>query len=267
MQDILFTLSKLLWFVLRPNTLALILALVGLALAWRGRRLRTGRWLIAAGLGYYLIVLATPASQWATLPLETRFARPIPPPERVDGVIVLGGAVDQVLTEARGIPALNGAAERMTEMLVLARRYPEARLVFTGGQGTFVQGALTEPDVARQLWTAMGLPEDRVTYEDRSRNTWENAVLSHALVGPRPGERWLLVTSASHMPRAMGCFRAAGWEVTAWPVNFTTGAGPRAWYDAPFAARLGQFEGAMREWVGLAAYWLLGRMPEPFPAP
>jgi len=106
-----------------------------------------------------------------------------------------------------------------------------------------------------------------VIYEDRSRNTWENAVLSHRLVQPKPGETWLLVTSASHMPRAMGCFREAGWNVTPWPVNYTTGGSPRAWYDAPFPTRLNQFEGALREWIGLVAYWLLGRMQAPFPAP
>lgn len=265
MDTFLYILSKLFWFAVRPNTLALALATLGLALVWRGRR--AGRWPLLAGLGYYLFILLTPASQWITLPLENRFSRPAEPPARVDGVIVLGGAVDQLLTEAHGIPALNGAAERMTEMVVLARRYPEARLVFTGGQGTFVPGEATEAEVARRLWTAMGLPEERVTYEDASRNTWENATLTHALVRPEPGQTWLLVTSASHMPRAVGCFRQAGWSVTPWPVNYTTGASPRIWYDAPFPTRLNQFEGALREWVGLLAYWLLGRMATPFPAP
>jgi uncharacterized SAM-binding protein YcdF (DUF218 family) len=266
MDDALFLASKVFWFLVRPNTLALVLALIGLAGIWRGRR-RWGRWLLLAGLGYYALVFVTPASQWITAPLENRFGRPAPAPERVDGVVVLGGAVDQVLTEAHGIPALNGAAERMTEMMVLAHRYPGARLVFTGGQGTFVQGALTEADVARRLWTAMGLPEGRVAYEDRSRNTHENAVLTRDLARPRPGETWLLVTSAQHMPRSMGVFRAAGWDPVPWPVNYTTGGTPRAWYDAPFPTRLNQFEGALREWVGLVAYRLLGRTGALFPAP
>jgi uncharacterized SAM-binding protein YcdF (DUF218 family) len=266
MDDALFLASKVFWFLVRPNTLALVLALVGLALVWRGRS-RWGRWPLLLGLGYYALVLVTPASQWAAIPLEDRFARPAPAPERVDGVVVLGGAVDQVLTEAHGIPALNGAAERMTEMMVLARRYPEAKLVFSGGQGTFLQGDLTEADVARELWTAMGLPPGRVLYEDRSRNTHENAVLTRELAGPRPGETWLLVTSAQHMPRAMGVFRRAGWDPVAWPVNYTTGGTRRAWYDAPFPTRLNQFEGALREWVGLLAYRLLGRTGALFPGP
>lgn len=266
MDDILFLASKLLWFLVRPNTLALVVALLGLGILWSGRR-RWGRWLLLAGLGYYTTILVTPASQWITLPLEDRFSRPAPPPAHVDGIVVLGGAVDQVLTEAHGIPALNGAAERMTEMMVLAHRYPGAKLVFTGGQGTFMQGDLTEADVARRLWTAMGLPEGRVIYEDRSRNTYENAIYTREMVRPRPGETWLLVTSAQHMPRSMGVFRAAGWTPIPWPVNYTTGGTPRAWYDAPFPTRLNQFEGGLREWIGLVAYRLLGRTDALFPGP
>ena len=132
--DFLFVLSKLLWLALRPGTFALLLALVGLAAVWRGRR--WGRWPILAGLGFYLALLLLPLHIWVQMPLEDRFPRPADAPPRVDGIVVLGGAVEQELTEARGIPALNGAAERMTEPVALMRRYPEARLVFTGGQGT-----------------------------------------------------------------------------------------------------------------------------------
>lgn len=265
MTDFSYVLSKLLWFVLRPGTLALLLALVGLLLLWRGRR--AGRWPLLVGLGFYLVALATPLPPLLLMPLEGRFPRPAVAPAHVDGVIVLGGAVDQTLTEAHGIPALNGAAERMTELIVLARRYPAARLVFTGGQGSLVHGELSEADVARALWTEMGVPADRVQYEDRSRNTFQNAVLTRAMVQPKPGEVWLLVTSASHMPRSIGVFRKAGWEVLAWPVNYRTGNSFAALYDAPFPERLGQVESALREWIGLAAYWLMGRTDALFPAP
>ena len=265
MDTILWLASKLLWMLLRPNTLALLLACIGLWVIWRGRR--WGRWPLLLGLGYFALVLLTPLSQWALLPLEDRFPRPAEAPARVDGVIVLGGAVDQNLTEARGIPALNGAAERMTEPLVLARRYPGARIVFTGGQGSPLHGEVTEADVARQIWTTLGLAPERVLYETRARNTHENAVLTRQMVQPKPGETWLLVTSAGHMPRAMGIFRQAGWQVTAWPVNYTTGHGLRDWYDAPFGTRLNQTEWAAHEWLGLFAYYLLGRTNAWFPTP
>jgi len=253
---------------------ALLACLLGLWLVWRGpgtgqmnRRHRHGRWLLLAGLGYYLAVLATPLPQWATLPLEDRFPRPATAPAQVDGIVVLGGAVEQNLTEARGIPALNGAAERMTEAVALLRRYPTARLVFTGGQGSLVHGGVTEADVARQVWSDLGVPEDRMRFEGAARNTYENAVLTQRLVQPRPGEVWLLVTSASHMPRAMGIFQKIGWDITAWPVNYTTGHDWTSWYDAPFGQRLGQIEWAIREWIGLAAYYALGRTSALFPKP
>jgi uncharacterized SAM-binding protein YcdF (DUF218 family) len=266
MDDLLFALSKILWFPARPGHVALIVGFVGLFLVWRGRR--GGRWLLLASLGFFLMLAATPVNQWMLLPLEDRFPRPSPAPAHVDGVIVLGGAVDQNITEARGIPSLNGAAERMTEGVILARRYPEARIVFTGGQGSFVHGGLSEADVARELWTAMGLSPERVIYENRARNTHENAVFTHRLVQPKPGEVWLLVTSASHMPRAMGLFRAAGWtDIIAWPVNYRTGHNWNAWYDAPLPERLAQFEWAFREWLGLLAYYLMGRSDSVLPRP
>lgn len=263
--DLAYVLSKVLWFAVRPGTLAVLLAVFGLALVWRGRRF--GRWPLLLGIGFFVMVITTPIPPLLLLPLEERFARPADMPAKVAGIIVLGGAVDQNLTEARGIPALNGAAERMTEGVALARRYPDARLVFTGGQGSLVHGSLNEADVARALWTAMGVPENQVIYEDKSRNTHQNAVLSKALVNPQPGETWLLVTSASHMPRSVGVFRKVGWDVVPWPVNFRTGRGFAALYDAPFPERIGQFEGGVREWIGLTAYWLMGRTDALFPAP
>ncbi len=265
MTDVLFVLSKLFWFAARPGTFALLVALVGLVAVWRGRR--WGRWPILAGLGFYLSLLALPLHIWVQMPLEDRFPRPVEAPARVDGIVVLGGAVEQDLTEARGIPALNGAAERMVEPVVLMRRHPEARLVFTGGQGALLHGGLTEADVARQLWAAMGVAPERMLFETAARNTHENGVLTHALAKPRPGEVWLLITSASHMPRSVGVFRQAGWQVVPWPVNYRTGRGLNVWYNASLPTRLGEFEWGMREWIGMVAYRLLGRTDAVFPAP
>lgn len=265
MDTVVHLLSKALWFVARPGTFALLLACIGLLLIWRNRR--WGRWPLLAGLGFYVVVIATPLAPWVVMPLEDRFGRPAETPARVDGVIVLGGAVDQNLTEARSIPALNGAAERMTELVALARRYPEARLVFTGGQGSLVHGGLTEADVARRLFTSLGVPEGRVIYEDEARNTWENAVFTRRLIEPGPGETWLLVTSASHMPRSVGAFRRAGWQVVPWPVNYRTGHTLAALYDAPFPERLQMLESGLREWLGMAVYRALGRSDAVFPSP
>jgi uncharacterized SAM-binding protein YcdF (DUF218 family) len=265
MQDIAFFLSKLLWWPARPGTGALLLAVIGLVALWRGRR--WGRWPAAAGLGFLVLLAALPLNQLIEYPLEERFPRPAAEPARIDGIVVLGGAVEQKLTAAHGMPALNGAAERMTEPVALLRRHPEARLVFTGGSASLLPGGLSEAAVARRLWQELGVPADRMAFEDVSRNTHENAVLTHRLVQPKPGETWLLVTSASHMPRSMGVFRRAGWQVVPWPVNYRTGRTADIWFDTSLPVRLQEFEWAFREWIGLTAYWLMGRTDAWFPAP
>lgn len=266
MTDITHLISKLLWFPARPGHFALLIGALGLALIWRGRHF--GRWLVLACLTFFFLLIVTPISQLVLLPLEDRFPRPAEAPQHVDGIVVLGGAVDQNITEARGIPAINGAAERMTETVALARRFPEARIVFTGGQGSLVHGGLTEADVARQFFESLGLSGPRMIYETEARNTHQNAVLSRQMVQPKPGEIWLLITSASHMPRSMGVFRKAGWQdIIAWPVNYRTGHSFAALYDAPFPERLGQFEWGFREWLGLIAYRLMGRTDEILPTP
>lgn len=264
MEDTLFTASKLFWLFARPNTFALFLVCLGVGLLMARRRF--GRWPALLGLSWYAAVLLTPLAAWITLPLEDRFPRP-DLPARVDGIVILGGAVEQALTEARGIPALNGAAERMTEAVALARLRPDARIVFTGGSAALAPGQMSEADVARALFASLGLEGERVIFEERSRNTWENAALTHAQVNPAPGETWLLVTSASHMPRSVGTFRRAGWDIIAWPVNYSTRPGGAGWFDPPFSFRLGQAEWATREYVGLVAYHLLGRTSALFPAP
>jgi len=265
MDTALFIASKVLWGVLRPNTLALVLAMIGLVLVWRGRRF--GRWPLTLGLGWYAAVFALPVASLLTLPLEERFPRPASAPTEVTGIIVLGGAVEQAMTVAHGIPALNGAAERMTEAVAMARRHPRAKLVFTGGSASLVPDGPTESDTARQLFLALGVPATQLVFEDQSRNTHENAVLTQRLLNPAPGQTWLLVTSASHMPRSVGTFRQAGWRVVPWPVNYTTGRDPGLWWDDPFPTRLNRAEWALREYVGLVAYRLMGRTDSLFPQP
>ncbi len=262
----LFLISKLFWTLARPSSLLVALAALGLALGWtRWRRL--SRALPLVGIGGLLALLLLPLDQWATRPLEDRFARPDPPPAHVDGILVLGGAMDQLITADRGLPTFSAAGERITEMVTLARRYPGARLAFTGG-GDPAAGIPPEAEQARALLADLGMPVERMTLETGSHTTWENAVLTHALLRPKPDETWLLVTSASHMPRAVGTFRAAGWRVVPWPVGYKTTRTDR-WRTVrePFGDRLGRFDWAVHEWIGMVAYWALGHSSAPFPSP
>jgi uncharacterized SAM-binding protein YcdF (DUF218 family) len=151
----------------------------------------------------------------------------------------------------------------MTEFVALARRYPDAKLVFSAGSASVFPDQPPETDGAKLLFGELGIDPSRVIFEDRSRNTYENAVFSKALATPKPGEIWLLVTSASHMPRSVGVFRAAGWTVVPWPVAYKTG-GP---YTVRFGGHFLHLDLALHEWIGLAAYRVLGRTNALFPAP
>ena len=255
----LFAASKLLWYVACPSVLLLLCILAGLAI----RRLRR---LAAFGAVAYALILALPVEQLVLRPLEDRFPRP-PPPASVDGILVLGGAEDEVLTADRGIPSLTAAAERMTEAVALARRFPSARLVFSGGSGRLIPQQATESDAARLLFTALGVDPARVSYEAGSRNTWENAVLTQREIRPATGQVWLLVTSAAHMPRAVGVFRRIGWPVIPWPVGYKTARAPRSWLAATFPERLERVDGGVHEWAGLIIYRLLDRTDALLPGP
>lgn len=259
----LFVASKLFWAAMAPGNLLLLLLLAGLAAMALGRR-RGFRLAVAAALAL-LTAAVLPVGQWAVAPLEARFPQPVVP-SHIDGIIVLGGAVEPAITRAHGQVELNEAAERITGALALAQRHPEAKLLVSGGDASIMPDAGgSEAGPTRRLFVELGIPAARILVEGRSRNTYENAVFSRALAQPKPGETWVLVTSAMHMPRAVGCFRHAGFDVLPYPVDYQTVAHPGSGFD--LSGHLGLFDRATKEWVGLVAYRLLGRTGSFFPAP
>jgi len=264
-----FELSKIGWFLAVPSNLMWTALVIGTLLSLtRLRRLGLGLSLVslvligAIGIG--------PVSLALIRPLDDRF-----PPPPIDapapaGIVVLGGSFDSTVSDGRSTITLNDAAERLTEAVALARRFPEARIVFTGGLGQlFSTRDANEADLARRFFAEMGIEPSRLTFERESRNTYENAVYTRRLVAPRPGERWLLVTSAWHMPRAVGCFRVAGFPVTAYPVDYRSRGDEHdaATVFPSLSDGLRRFDVAAREWAGLVVYHLTGRTDALFPAP
>jgi uncharacterized SAM-binding protein YcdF (DUF218 family) len=264
-----FVVSKLFWFIASPLHFLLIALGVGLFFARRPSfGLSFGRTLaVAAATGLALIAF-TPLDALLLRPLEDRFPTqsPIMTPPR--GIIVLGGVLSERIARARGQTALNDAAERMTASATLARLYPSAMLVFSGGSGSLLDNSDREATAAHRLWSELGVPESQMIFEDASRNTYENAVFTQKLVHPRQDEKWLLVTSAFHMPRSIGIFRALGMNPLAYPVDYRTDG---AWTDflppADGALAIRNVEIALREYVGLVAYRLNGKINALFPAP
>jgi uncharacterized SAM-binding protein YcdF (DUF218 family) len=259
-----FYLSKLLWIIVHPGNVLFLLALAGwLAIRWGRERL--GRILIKAVAGTFLLLTIFPVGTAMLTILENRFPRLISYPERVDGIIVLGGFASPILSEAWGYPVA-GDGGRLITFLTLARKFPEARLLFTGGSGDLLRPELKEAVVVKKLIADLGVPPERVVFEDQSRNTVENAQFSKAAVLPKDGENWLLITSAFHMPRAVGCFRAVDWKVLAYPVDHKTLGKLSFMPNLDLLANFDFFVFAWHEWLGLGAYYLMGRTNALFPA-
>jgi uncharacterized SAM-binding protein YcdF (DUF218 family) len=252
-----------------PINLLLFGALVGVMLSG-SRRARFGRALALAAIVVLIAAAMLPLGALLIAPLENRF--PDPPADMASpaGIIVLGGAIDDATSAARSQTVFDEGGARITEAVILAKRYPQALIVYTGGTASLVPGApSTEAVRARDLMAEMGVAPGRITIETKSRTTYENARFTAVIVHPNPSQRWVIVTSAFHMPRAMGVFEKAGFRPIAYPVAFyTLGRWPgdlRLIFDPARSLRV--FELAVHEWIGLAAYWASGRIDHLFPGP
>lgn len=254
----MFVLSKLLNVVTQPLVWVAALLLLGLVLQGRWRR---------TGLGLLWVALLVLLLQgWEPLPdaLLRRLEAQYPAPAQVDlsryaGVIVLGGGTESTYVwEGHDQPALNSAAERLTAALPLLRRAPQLVLLYTGGEGELLAEGPSEAERARRFYAEQGVPPQRLLLESSSRNTFENAVHSAALPGVDRTRPWLLITSAWHMPRALGTFKKAGWNVTPWPTDYRTGQST-PWHQYSLSQGAAKWQLALHELLGLAVYRLIGR--------
>jgi uncharacterized SAM-binding protein YcdF (DUF218 family) len=263
----LFTVSKILSPLADPRSLAFLVLALGVLLLWTPWR-RFGRLLATLAVLVAAVLIAVPAGEWLLKPIEARFSRPLTMPEKVDGIVVLGGDFDAKLATERGplSPGRNGAP-RLMAAADLARHYPNAKIVFAGGSGNLFDQQTREADIAAKILLTLGVDLSRVVFDRNSRNTYENALNAFRLVLPKPDETWVLVTSASHMPRAVGCFRRIDWNILPYPVDYWTHVDPPGPGQLRFDGGMRVLERAMREWIGLGAYYMMGRTDALFPKP
>ena len=264
-----FYLSKIIWFFLQPSAASVFLILLGLLLS-KTRWIRFSKPLITTGTIALLLIAFSPLGRQLILPLEDRF--PLKKvtdinPEKIDGIIVLGGTIHMHISDNRGVPSIVSGAERIIEAVKIAHKAPKARIVLAGGPNTITSNPTPDAVVVKQLMVDMGIDPARIEVEGRSRNTWQNALFAKQMAKPKQGENWYLVTSAYHMPRSIGCFRQAGWDVKAYPVDYLTG-GKKSQFSPFYYALDGVTvtDTAAKEWLGLAVYWLTGRVNTLYPA-
>ena len=262
-----FVLSKTLGILLLPTDFLIFVGIAG-AILLGTRFARLGRRLMVVSLLLFAICGFSPLGSWLLFPLESRFpawdaARGAP-----DGIVVLGGSIDADVSAAHGVAVVRGAADRIVAAAALARQYPNARIVFSGGSSSLIANGAREADYAADLFERLGVPRERLTMERRSRNTEENAEFTKAIAAPKNGERWLLVTSAYHMPRSVGLFRNAGFAVEPYPVDWWVGNRADLLRFSAFAVEgLQRTDLAAHEWIGLLAYRLTGKTRRLLPGP
>ena len=245
------TANYFVWQIVQPSQWILITAVLA-AVFWRRP---VGRKLAAATVALVLLLGLMPVGHALIAPLENRFEIPADA-SRVDGIIVLAGAEQVRLSEIHSQPQIGAQGDRLTTFLMLAHAHMEARLVHSGGA--------PESNVARALFLGAGVASNRVVFEDKSRDTCESAQLSRKLIAPGVGERWVLVTTAAHMPRSVACFRAADWDVIPYPTDFKNGPTP---WSLDVLSNLAKLDYAVHEWLGLMYYRLRGYTHDLYPGP
>lgn len=266
MDNLFFVLSKLVWGLLSPVSLMVWCLLLITLLLWlnyvkAARRLLTLLSLLA------FIVMAYPVSDWLMYPLETRFERPADLPDSIDGIIVLGGAEDLKLSTSWQTPQVGESAERILAAAKLSRELSDIPLIYTGGSNLVQMPELDrEGRMSLALLRQAGIEPSQVMMESRARNTYENFVMIKPMLPDSDG-RYLLVTSAFHMPRAVGIARKQQVNVIPYPVDYRSSIPSQRYWDFDLFAHLQVLETGWHEWLGLTAYFVTGKTSAWLPAP
>jgi len=265
MDEIFFYLSKYIWTVISPDSLFVILLTLSLLLLLL-RQTKKAVALLGLLTSCILFLSFFTVGDWFLYPLESRFQHNPDLPEHVDGIIVLGGSIIPDRSIKWQQLETNQYHERLSSFIQLARQYPDAKLVFTGGNANPDRKMPTEAEIAETYFIKSGIPAERLLMENKARNTAENVTYSKQLVSPQPNETWVLITTAFHMPRAMGILCQQNWKVIPYPVDHQTLQLKYSPSEYSLIEHADNLVIASHEWLGLLAYYLAGKTSQLFPA-
>ncbi len=257
MDSIFFWISKLAWLLIAPDSFLILLVLFGTWLLWK-QKLKWAKRIFTVLSLAVLIIGLFPVGEWLLYPLESKY-RENPDLGDVDGIVVLSGAISPSRSFIWKQTILNNAAERIITSVVLSKKYPDAKLVFTGGSGSMIDKQHKHADAAKVFYQQQGLDTSKIIFESESRNTYENIILTKKLVKPKENEHWVVITTGWHMPRSMGIFCKAEWKVTPYPVDFRSKPESLFRIDWGFAGHLSNLTTGVKEWIGYISYSFTGK--------
>ncbi len=258
MDSLFFWFSKLLWFLISPlNFILLLLIGVWLLLLFNAKRLIKP---LTTGIVLVLVIVALlPIGSLLLYPLEIRFETNPDLPDSIEGIVILSGALNAEQSALWNQTEVSGAVDRELAFMKMARAYPDATLIYTGGSSGLIQQEFKAADAALKLFEEQGLDTTRIIFERQSRNTYENATLSYALAKPSLEKPWVLITSAFHMPRSIGIFCKIGWPMIPFPVDHRTTPGQNFGIAYNLGGHMNKLDLAIHEWLGLMAYRFTGK--------
>ena len=265
MDEAFFYLSKIIWIFVSPDSL-LVFLLISSFLLILFKRQKAANLLIGLITASTLFLSFYSVGDWMLYPLESRYQHNPQLPEKVDGIIILGGSVNPNLSVEWQQLETNLSHERLSSFIQLSQRFPDAKLIFSGGNASMDRNRPTEAQIVENYFLNSGISAERLYIENKARNTAENVTYSKQLTNPDSSETWILITTAFHMPRAMGIFCQQNWAVIPFPVDHQTF--PPELYMAKFdlLGHASHLELAMHEWLGLLAYYASGKTNDLFPS-
>jgi len=212
---------------------------------------------------FFLIFLVIfgifPVGQYLIYNLEKNYHNKIILPDKVDGLLILGGATNPSLSDEFNQINLNGSVERLVESITLIRKYKDAKIIFAGGSGSIKKPEMDHARIAKQFFMQIGLKTDKVIFENKSRNTYENILFSKYIAKPKKNEKWIVITSARHMNRTIFIGEKNDWILTPYAVDYLQSKTFKFNPNFNLLNNLSKLQHGSHEWIGLIAYYLMGR--------
>ena len=258
-----FYLSKIIWLILNPFNLFIFITLFSISLYFFNLR-RLSLIIFLINFIFIAFISFIPIGSFLIYKIEKEYHSNIKIPEIVDGILILGGATDPLLFKEYDQISLNGSAERLVESVPIIKKFDKAKVIFSGGSGIINRPDLGHSQVAKSFYKKIGIEIDQIIFEDQSRNTYENIIYSKKIANPKINENWLLITSASHMKRALLIADKHNWKLIPYAVDFKNIKNFKFIPNLKLLKNLNTFQQGSHEWLGLISYYLMGRTTKVF---
>ena len=258
-----FYLSKLLWFLFNPFNCILFLFFLSLILNFF-KFLKFSKIILFFSFLLFIISGVLPTGSYLLYLLEKNYHNRVALPENVDGILILSGATNPFLTKEYDQISLNGSVERLTESIQLINKYPTAKVFFAGGSGYVEYPDLNHSEVAKKFYESLNVNTKNIFFDKKSRNTYENIVFANKKINPNINEKWIIVTSAFHLKRAISVGEKLGWELIPYATDYKLSKKFKWGLSFSFYQNFGMLQHSSHEWVGIIAYYFMGRSSKIF---